>query len=85
MRLPENASSDLSISCGLLAATAAVGRYDVDLNETLPGFSYSQPQLQTISGFNGGNEFLTEETADTTTIGFVWTPAYVEGLALTVD
>lgn len=68
-----------------IAATAAVGRYDVDLNETIPGFSYSQPQLQTISGFYGGNEFLTEETADTTTIGFVWTPSYVEGLALTVD
>ena len=68
-----------------IAATAAAGRYDVDKNETIPGFSYSQPQLQTISGFIGGNEDLTEESADTTTIGLVWTPTYVEGLAVTLD
>jgi outer membrane receptor protein involved in Fe transport len=68
-----------------IAATAAVGRYDVDLNKTIPGFSYSQPQLQTISGFTGGNENLLEESADTTTIGLVWTPTYVEGLAVTLD
>ena len=68
-----------------IAATAAAGRYDVDLNKTIPGFSYSQPQLQTISGFTGGNENLLEESADTTTIGLVWTPTYVEGLAVTLD
>jgi iron complex outermembrane receptor protein len=68
-----------------IAATAAAGRYDVDQNLTIPGFSYSQPQLQTISGFIGGNENLTEESADTTTIGLVWTPTYVEGLAVSLD
>jgi outer membrane receptor protein involved in Fe transport len=68
-----------------IAATAALGRFDVDLNQTIPGFSYSQPQLQTISGFTGGNENLLEESADTTTIGLVWTPTYVEGLAVTLD
>ena len=68
-----------------IAATAAAGRFDVDQNITIPGFSYSQPQLQTISGFTGGNENLGEESADTTTIGLVWTPSFVEGLAVTVD
>ena len=68
-----------------IAATAAAGRYDVDLDQTIPGFSYSQPQLQTISGFVGGNPNLLEETADTTTVGLVWTPSYVEGLAVTLD
>ena len=68
-----------------IAATAASGRFDVDLNETIPGFSYSQPQIQTISGFTGGNEDLGEESADTTTLGLVWTPSYVEGLAVTLD
>ena len=68
-----------------IAATAAAGRFDVDLNETIPGFSYSQPQIQTISGFTGGNENLGEESADTTTLGLVWTPSYVEGLAVTLD
>ena len=52
-----------------IAATAAAGRFDVDTNETIAGFSYSQPQLQTISGFTGGNENLGEESADTTTMG----------------
>ena len=68
-----------------IAATAAAGRFDVDLNETIAGFSYSQPQIQTISGFTGGNENLGEESADTTTVGLVWTPTYVEGLAVTLD
>jgi len=68
-----------------IAATAAAGRFDVDLNETIAGFSYSQPQIQTISGFTGGNENLGEESADTTTLGLVWTPSYVEGLAVTLD
>ena len=68
-----------------IAATAATGRFDVDLNETIAGFSYSQPQIQTISGFTGGNENLGEESADTTTLGLVWTPSYVEGLAVTLD
>ena len=68
-----------------IAATAANGRFDVDTNQTIPGFSYSQPQIQTISGFTGGNENLGEESAETTTYGVVWTPSYVEGLAVTVD
>ena len=68
-----------------IAATAAKGRFDVDQNITIPGFSYSQPQIQTISGFTGGNENLGEESADTTTLGLVWTPSYVEGLAVTLD
>tara|TARA_B100000674_G_scaffold195648_1_gene159313 strand:+ start:24 stop:3107 length:3084 start_codon:yes stop_codon:yes gene_type:complete len=68
-----------------IAATAATGRFDVDLNQTIAGFSYSQPQIQTISGFIGGNENLGEESADTTTLGLVWTPSFVEGLAVTAD
>ena len=68
-----------------IAATAATGRFDVDENRTIAGFSYSQPQQQTISGFIGGNPDLGEESADTTTIGLVWTPSYVEGLAVTLD
>jgi outer membrane receptor protein involved in Fe transport len=68
-----------------IAATAALGRFDVDTNQTIAGFSYSQPQIQTISGFTGGNENLGEESADTTTLGLVWTPSYVEGLAVTLD
>jgi iron complex outermembrane receptor protein len=68
-----------------IAATAAAGSYDVDSGTTTPGFNYSQPDTQTISGFTGGNPNLGEESADTTTYGIVYTPAAVEGLAISVD
>ena len=68
-----------------IAATAASGSFDPDTGQVVPGFVYSQPDLQTISGFVGGNENLLEETADTTTIGLVWTPPYIENFALSLD
>jgi outer membrane receptor protein involved in Fe transport len=39
-------------------------------------------QTQSITG---GNPFLKEESADTVTFGFVWTPTFVDGLTLSVD
>jgi outer membrane receptor protein involved in Fe transport len=39
-------------------------------------------QTQSITG---GNPFLDPETADTTTFGFVWTPAFADGLFVSVD
>jgi outer membrane receptor protein involved in Fe transport len=66
-------------------ATSLAGSYDPDLGAVRPGFFYTQPDIQTISGFIGGNPDLKEESADTTTIGLVWTPPYVEGLAVSLD
>lgn len=68
-----------------VAATAASGSFDPDSGLIVPGFVYSQPDIQTISGFVGGNPNLGEESADTTTVGFVWTPPYIENFALSVD
>jgi len=68
-----------------VAATALAGSYDPDQGVIVPGFNYSQPDIQTISGFVGGNPNLSEESAETTTIGLVWTPPYVEGLAVSLD
>ena len=68
-----------------IADAAINGSFNPDLGEVVPGFTYSQPDIQTISGFIGGNENLDEETADTQTYGVVWTPSYVEGLAVSVD
>jgi len=68
-----------------VANTAANGSYNPDTGMLEPGFTYSQPDIQGISGFVGGNPNLSEETADTQTYGFVWTPSYAEGLALSVD
>ena len=39
-------------------------------------------QTQSLTG---GNPQLDPETADTTTFGFVWTPANIEGLSVSVD
>ena len=68
-----------------VAATAAAGSYDPDVGGIVPGFVYSQPDIQTISGFVGGNENLYEESAETMTVGLVWTPQFAEGLAVSVD
>ena len=68
-----------------VAATAASGSYNPDTGKTDPGFIYSQPDIQTISGFVGGNPDLREESAETTTIGVVWTPSFVDGLAVSLD
>ncbi|MGV6821168.1 MAG: TonB-dependent receptor domain-containing protein [Parvularcula sp.] len=38
-----------------------------------------------IEGLFGGNPDLSEEVADTYTIGFVWEPTFVDGLTLTAD
>ena len=68
-----------------VANTAINGSFNPDTGQLEPGFTYSQPDIQTISGFVGGNPNLSEETADTQTYGLVWTPSYVEGLAVSVD
>jgi outer membrane receptor protein involved in Fe transport len=68
-----------------VANTAENGSYDPDAGGIVPGFIYSQPDIQTISGFVGGNENLSEESAETTTVGLVFTPTFAEGLAITLD
>lgn len=68
-----------------VAASAAAGSFNPDTGQVEPGFIYSQPDIQTISGFIGGNENLDEETAETETYGIVWTPGYIDGLAVSVD
>ena len=39
-------------------------------------------QTQSLTG---GNPFLDPETADTVTLGFVWTPEFIEGLSISLD
>ncbi len=40
---------------------------------------------QSVEGFTGGNPNLSEEKSDTMTIGLVWTPSFIENLAVTLD
>jgi outer membrane receptor protein involved in Fe transport len=48
-------------------------------------FTYELADIQSINGFNGGNLDLEEETAETLTVGAVFTPSFLRGLSLTVD
>ena len=72
------------LSVPTVAATAASGSLNPDTGQVEQGFFYTQPDTQTISGFVGGNPNLEEETADTYTIGLVWTPPYLQNLAVTL-
>jgi outer membrane receptor protein involved in Fe transport len=47
--------------------------------------SYSQEVLQSITGFNGGNPTVSEETAESWTAGLVFTPSFIDDFSLTVD
>jgi outer membrane receptor protein involved in Fe transport len=49
------------------------------------GFVYSTAQIQTINGFVGGNPNLKQETAQTLTIGGVFTPSFLRNFSLSVD
>ena len=48
-------------------------------------FRYTLADTQGINGFIGGNPNLAEEQATTLTVGAVFQPRFVRGLALTVD
>lgn len=53
--------------------------------EGLPPTFISQAQNATVSGFNGGNPQLNNETADSYNFGLVFSPRWVDGLTLSVD
>lgn len=46
---------------------------------------YTDPLSARFSGVTSGNENLREEEADTTTVGFVFQPTFLEGLTASVD
>jgi outer membrane receptor protein involved in Fe transport len=68
-----------------IAFAAENGSFNPDLGMVVPGFVYSQPDIQTISGFVGGNPNLSEETAKTKTLGVVWTPSFAPTGSVSVD
>ncbi len=46
---------------------------------------FADPLSARFAGVSGGNPDLTEEKADTVTLGFVFTPRFLQGFTLTVD
>ena len=53
--------------------------------DPLVGPGFQNPLTSNFSGVQGGNPDLTEETSDTTTIGIVVAPRFLEGFRFTVD
>ena len=53
------------------------------------GLVLTQSEIQGVGGFNGGaaagGQELIEETADTFTLGVVWSPAAIESLNISID
>ncbi len=48
-------------------------------------YNFADPLTASFGGTAGGNRNLTEETADTTTYGFVFQPEFLDGFSFTVD
>ncbi|WP_348681768.1 TonB-dependent receptor [Alteromonas mediterranea] len=48
-------------------------------------YVYTDPLSAAFPGVTGGNPELQEETADTTTVGFVYQASWLEGLSVTAD
>ncbi|MCH8136172.1 MAG: TonB-dependent receptor, partial [Proteobacteria bacterium] len=65
-----------------VAAFQAFGLSPFDGNGV---YNFADPLSASFGGVQGGNRNLTEETADTTTYGFVYLPSFLQGFSLTVD
>lgn len=76
-------ASELGNAADPALRTANCQAGSADLPALPPGFT--DPLSARFGGIVGGNENLTEETADTLTLGFVFTPRFLPGFSLTVD
>ena len=67
-------------NCTAVFQSFGLDPYDADGN-----YDWTDPLSARFSGVTSGNRNLGEETADTTTFGFVLSPSFLPGLSLTVD
>lgn len=74
------AAANLQANC-----VAQFQEINLDPFDANGNYVYTDPLSASFGGVFGGNQNLNEETADTTTIGFVYTPEALEGLSMTVD
>ncbi len=80
----DDAVIDPSLRVPLPAGCAAIPGVAAQAT-TAQGFTYSTAQLQGVDGLIGGNANLTEETAQTLTVGTVITPRFARNVSMTVD
>ncbi|BDX08397.1 TonB-dependent receptor domain-containing protein [Planctobacterium marinum] len=63
----------------------ALGVDAADIRDANGNYIWVNPLTARFSGTTSGNRNLTEETADTLTVGFVYTPEWLDGFDLSVD
>lgn len=65
--------------------TTLLSAIGVDVNDGGTEYAFEDPLSAAFGGITGGNPNLTEETAETYTLGFVAQPSFLEGLSISVD
>ena len=67
-------------NCVAVFQSFGLDPFDADGN-----YTWTDPLSARFSGVSSGNRNLSEETADTVTYGFVFSPSFLPGFSLTVD
>lgn len=68
-----------------IADLQAAGVAMADIVDGSGNYIWTNPLTARFAGVSGGNPDLDVETAETLTVGLVFTPSFVDGLSLTVD
>ncbi|GGB80892.1 TonB-dependent receptor domain-containing protein [Henriciella pelagia] len=68
-----------------ISALRSNGVSDADILDGSGNYIWMNPLTARFSGTSGGNPNLDVETAETMTVGFVFTPRFVDGFSLTLD
>ncbi|SEA61743.1 TonB-dependent receptor domain-containing protein [Alkalimonas amylolytica] len=76
---PERANNTQA-NCVAFFSTIGLDPFDADGN-----YSFADPLTAAFGGVVGGNPDLREETAETLTVGFVYTPGFLPGFNMSVD
>jgi iron complex outermembrane receptor protein len=61
---------------------AAIG---IDPTDGTGTYNFTDPLSAAFGGVQGGNRLLTEETAETVTIGFIFQPEFLQGFSFSLD
>ncbi|MGA1581061.1 MAG: TonB-dependent receptor domain-containing protein [Luminiphilus sp.] len=68
-----------------VAALQASGVPTTDILDASGNYVWFNPLTGRFAGVSGGNPDLKVETAETFTVGLVFTPSFIDGLAITLD
>ena len=86
----QNIANAIAVDAELGAArqancTTLLTAIGVDVNNGGSTYAFQDPLSAAFGGITGGNPDLTEETAETYTLGFVAQPSFLDGLTISVD